>query len=98
MCNSKSYFSSYKPFYQPTIIQGIGKIFSVIRIGNVSLIVKYKSGKKSEVFLLRVIHISNLFTNFISGNKLLKKSYYFYSNNQIINLCNDNMKIAFCLI
>ena len=98
MCNNRSYFSSYKPVHQPTTIQGVGGVFSAIGIGNVPLTVESRSGKKSKVLLLGVLYVPGLFTNLISGSKLLKKGYYLHGGDQTIISCSDNMEIAFCPI
>ena len=98
MCNNRSYFSSYKLVHQSTTIKSASGVLSVIGIGNVPLTIKSKRRKKSEILLLGVLHKPGLFTNLISGSKLLKKGYYLHGGNQTVNSCSDDIEIAFCPI
>ena len=98
MCNNRSYFLSYKPVYQSTTIQSVGKVLFAIGIGNVLFTVESRNGKKSKVLLFGLLHIPGLFTNLISSSKLLKKGYYLHGSNQTVNSCSHNMENASCLI
>ena len=94
MCNNWSYFVNYRAVYHPTIVQSARKVLLAIEIGNILLTVETKSGKRNNVLLVGILHIPGLFTNLISGSKLLKKSYYLHCGEQTINSCANNAEIA----
>lgn len=56
-----------------------------IGIDNIPLIVIIRSRKRTKVLFFGFFLILGLFTNLVLGNKLLKKNYYLYYNNQTIN-------------
>ena len=97
MCNDRSYFVNYRAVYRSTTIQGAGGVLSAIGIGNIQLTVETRSGKRNNVLLVGVLHVPGLFTNLISGSKLLEKSYYLHCGNQTVNSCANDAKIASAL-
>ena len=94
MCNNQLYFVNYRAVYCPTTVQDAGGVLSAIGRGNIPFTIKTKSGKRNNILLVGVLHILNLFTNLISGSKLLKKGYDLYCGNQTINSCTNDAKIA----
>ena len=96
MYNNRSYFVSYRAVHRSTTIQGAGGVLSAIGIGNVPLTVVTRSRKRTEVLLLGVFHVSVLFTNLVSGSKLLRKGYYLHCGDQTVNSCGDNVEITSC--
>lgn len=57
-----------------------------------------KTIEQSNILLIDILHFNSLFTNLIFNSKLLKKSYYLYYNNQIVNLFANNSEISLIFI
>lgn len=74
------------------------KVLLAIRIENILLIVKTKRGKQNNILFINILYIFSLFINLIFSNQFLKKSYYFYYSNLIVNSCSNNIKIILAFI
>ena len=94
MCNNQSYFVNYRAVYCPTTVQGARRVLSAIEIGNISLTVETRSGKRNDILLVCILHIPGLFINLISSSELLKKDYYLHCGDQTINSYANNAEIA----
>lgn len=97
LCNIRNAFISYTNFTTHQPIKDIGASIMFLGIDSIYLNIQLINQSIIPINLHNVYYVPFPIANFVSGNSLFKKNFYFYGNKCIFNRIFDDQELAYVL-